>query len=158
MQVDTSEETTEEKQQKRPQSDFCYKCNIKVNLDDITTYAICRGCDQTVCRTSKLCSDWDRTTGYWECLPCINNRDGQVRAGEWILDQLNRRFKRSTARTATPQDDNNTEASHRDVETRKSGVKYITYMTLAYICSGLLFGHTFRVGAKLPRVDLLHID
>lgn len=112
-----------EERAKRVHSDSCYKCNIKVNLEDITTYAICRACDQTVCR-SKVCSDWDRTTGYWECLACINNRDGQVRAGEWILDQLNRRFKRSNTTTASasasaanPQDD--TVASQRDVETRK---------------------------------------
>lgn len=104
-------------------SEFCYKCNIRVNLEDTTTFAICRRCDLTVCR-SKLCSDWDRTTGYWECVACISNRDGQVRAGEWILDQLNRRFKGAgvangggTAATTTTRDE--TVASHRDVETRK---------------------------------------
>ena len=99
-----------EKKSVRRHADSCYKCNLKVVLEDITTYAICRSCDQTVCR-SKLCSDWDRTTGYWECLTCINNRDGQVRAGEWILDQLNRRLKRS------PQDD--PMGSQKDVETRE---------------------------------------
>lgn len=122
----TENEDKEQQQRGRKQSrvlsEFCYKCNIKVSLEDITTYAVCRGCDQTVCR-SKVCSDWDRTTGYWECLTCINNRDGQVRAGEWILDQLNRRFKRSAGENnnsiggGSARDD--TLASHRDVETRE---------------------------------------
>lgn len=105
-------------------SEFCYKCNIRVNLEDTTTFAICRGCDLTVCR-SKLCSDWDRTTGHWDCVACISNRDGQVRAGEWILDQLNRRFKGAGAGAAAnggnaaPGTRDDTVASHRDVETRK---------------------------------------
>lgn len=141
--------------QKR-QSDFCYKCNIKVDLEDITTYAVCRGCDQTVCR-SKLCSDWDRTTGYWECLACINNRDGQVRAGEWILDQLNRRFKRSAENNnsngggAATQDD--TVASHRDVETRESGVTpLIDWITLFYI--GAIFAYFQSRSRAFPSLHI----
>lgn len=135
--VDTSttgelEEQTEEetRNKKRKQySDFCNKCNIKVNLEDITTFAICRGCDQTTCR-SKYCSDWDRTTGYWECLTCISNRDGQLRAGEWILDQLNRRFKTPSgagerlANGAAIGQDGTATISHRDVETRKREAYY----------------------------------
>lgn len=106
-------DTTDNQSQSRTRpSEFCYKCNIRIIPEDVTTFAICRACDQTVCR-NKLCSDWDRTTGYWECVGCISNRDGQVRAGEWILDQLNRRFK-------TPSNaDGETAPSHRDVETRK---------------------------------------
>lgn len=77
---------------------------------------MCRGCDQTICR-SRHCSDWDRTTGYWECVACIKNRDSQVRAGEWILDQLNRRFK--GPKSDVSRDDT---VSYKDAETRKSRV------------------------------------
>lgn len=143
---ETALEEGEEQRKSRTCSEFCYKCNINVSLEDITTYAVCRGCDQTVCR-SKLCSDWDRTTGYWECLTCINNRDGQVRAGEWILDQLNRRFKRSAENNngsskegiAAPDD---AVASHRDMETRESGVFFARLydeITLPYIVAWVAY-------------------
>ncbi|GAB0097555.1 hypothetical protein DMENIID0001_132050 [Sergentomyia squamirostris] len=98
-------------QESSTRSSSCYLCNIRVALEDITTYAICRGCDRTVCR-GRRCSDWDRTTGYWECVSCIRGRDSQIRAGEWILDQLNQRFK-------SPRSDASREdLSFKDAETQ----------------------------------------
>ncbi|XP_059615999.1 uncharacterized protein LOC132261281 isoform X2 [Phlebotomus argentipes] len=101
-------------QETSTRSSFCYLCNIRVALEDITTFAICRGCDRTVCR-GRRCSDWDRGTGYWECISCIRSRDSQIRAGEWILDQLNQRFK--SPRSDTSRDD----LSFKDAETQSEG-------------------------------------
>ncbi|XP_055690893.1 microtubule-associated protein futsch isoform X2 [Lutzomyia longipalpis] len=101
-------------QETSTRSSLCYLCNIRVALEDITTFAICRGCDRTVCR-GRRCSDWDRGTGYWECVSCIRSRDSQIRAGEWILDQLNQRFK--SPRSDTSRDD----LSFKDAETQSNG-------------------------------------
>ncbi|XP_055702479.1 titin-like isoform X3 [Phlebotomus papatasi] len=101
-------------QETSTRSSSCYLCNIRVALEDITTFAVCRGCDRTVCR-GKRCSDWDRGTGYWECVSCIRNRDSQIRAGEWILDQLNQRFK--SPQSDTSRDD----LSFKDAETQSDG-------------------------------------
>lgn len=51
----------------------------------------CKGCARTVCRKIQ-CSDWIATNGEWECGICSQNKNTNIRAGEWLLQQLNQRF------------------------------------------------------------------
>lgn len=52
----------------------------------------CRGCTKVICRKSE-CSTFSTKTAILECKTCRDNRNAHHRAGEWILQQLNQKFK-----------------------------------------------------------------